>query len=902
MRKEKEPDKKRLRRASTGRSAVLRIRDGGSSRDRSVAKELTTVSVPDEMAGPFLKAQDYVSRYFAERVENPSRSTITISGERYILLRAASMSVEFFDLVKSLYTDKGEEEARAVASNLLFDLAHAIGKADARNFQHRMKVTDPIEKLSAGPIHFAFSGWAFVRIHPESRPSADEDYMLTYDHPFSFEADSWVQRGRKSDTPVCIMNAGYSSGWCEESFGLPLVAAEIECLASGGRHCRFVMAPPSRIEEHLARLQRGGRRRDGATISIPEFFQRKRMEDELRSSRDTLEIRVAERTAELRDANERLRREIEDRQAVEQQLRLLGLAVQNAVEGVLILRASKEGKKPRISFVNEGFCRMTGLEAHDTVGKTLSVLQIAAKDRHVFDDLLRHLAEEKSFEAEVTAIRTDGSEIALEMNFMPIAGDSLSPHWVAVLRDVSERKAQLAALERQALHDVLTGLPNRTLLLDRLEQAIQVAQREEGQLALLVMDLDRFKEVNDTFGHQYGDLLLQQVATRIGQQVRSPDTVARLGGDEFAVLLPHVSDAKAASRVARKVLKSLETSFEVEGQRFDVGASVGIALFPLHGTDSSTLLRKADVAMYFAKHSNSGYFIYAVERDDHTPARLALAVDLKEGLEQEQLVLHYQPKIHMRTGLVTRVEALVRWNHPTEGLMLPDLFIPLAERTGLIKPLTNWVLNTALRQTREWHDEGYPIHVAVNLSARSLQETFLPEVIAEMLDRWNVDPNVLKLEITESSILADPPHVLAIISLLQTLGVRLSLDDFGTGYSSLTHLRQLPIDEIKIDKSFIQGMTTNSGDAAIVRAMIDLAHDLGRQVVAEGLQSNEEWRMLEVLGCDLAQGHLLSPPLPAEELIAWLIETGWGVEAVKKARGAEAATSADVARPRPPAG
>ncbi len=283
---------------------------------------LRTVKVPAPLEPLFLKAQDYVSRYFSKKVQNPELGTISISGERYILLRAASMSVEFFDLVTSLYQDKGEGEAHSVASNLLFDMAHAIGKADANAFHGKMGVREPIEKLSAGPIHFSFSGWAFVEISPESHPTPDNDYFLIYDHPFSFESDTWLRYGRKTALPVCIMNAGYSSGWCEESFGLPLVAVEIECMAAGGAHCRFIMAPPSRIEEHLARhRQRSsepGPRGMRSSVSIPEFFQRKRLEDELRKSHEGLESRVRERTAALTESNELLRKEIAERKRAEE--------------------------------------------------------------------------------------------------------------------------------------------------------------------------------------------------------------------------------------------------------------------------------------------------------------------------------------------------------------------------------------------------------------------------------------------------------------------------------------------------------------------------------------------------------------------------------------------------------
>jgi signal transduction histidine kinase len=298
-------------------------------RDRRLAplarlKPLRTVRVPEPFEPLFRRAQDYVERYFRGKAFRPQHGTISISGERYILLRAASMSVEFFDLVTSLYEDKGPDEARGVASNLLFDVAHAIGKADAQAFHRQMGVADPIEKLSAGPVHFSYSGWAFVDISPESHPSPDQDYFLIYDHPYSFESDTWLRSGRRSTSPVCVMNAGYSSGWCEESFGVPLVAVEIECLAAGGRHCRFIMAPPSRIEEHLARHRRQHRRSRKrvrarrAPTSVPEFFQRKRMEDELRLSHELLEQRVRERTSELTRANAALRREVAERKRAEE--------------------------------------------------------------------------------------------------------------------------------------------------------------------------------------------------------------------------------------------------------------------------------------------------------------------------------------------------------------------------------------------------------------------------------------------------------------------------------------------------------------------------------------------------------------------------------------------------------
>jgi EAL domain-containing protein (putative c-di-GMP-specific phosphodiesterase class I) len=309
----------------------------------------------------------------------------------------------------------------------------------------------------------------------------------------------------------------------------------------------------------------------------------------------------------------------------------------------------------------------------------------------------------------------------------------------------------------------------------------------------------------------------------------------------------------------------------------DVGASIGIVLYPEHGTDARTLLRRADVAMYTAKQRQSGYSFHHGDTESPTADQLTLVVELRGAVERDELLLHYQPKLHLRSGLMTRAEVLMRWQHPTRGMLSPASFIPIAERTGLIRSMTDWLLDHALRQCRVWQDAGAPIHVAVNISARSLLDQALPGKLQRLLDQWDVDPRFLKIEITESSIMADPAHALAILSMLQSMGVRLSIDDFGTGYSSLTHLRELPVDEIKIDKSFVIGMTRNEADASIVRTVIDLAHNLGKQVCAEGVEDRSTWQMLMELGCDLAQGYWIGRPMSAADLMAWLKETSWGL-------------------------
>ncbi len=817
---------------------------------------LETVSVPEQFASIFLRAQQHVASYFADRVENPHQSTILISGERYILVRAASMSVEFFDLVMRLYRERGEIEARNVASNLLFDIAHAIGRADARTFHARMNVSDPVEKLSAGPIHFSYSGWAFVKIFPESRPSPDENYYLIYDHPFSFESDAWMLRKKQTDFPVCVMNAGYSSGWCEESFGIPLVATEVECLAAGGEHCRFIMAPPSRIEGHVEQYirEKGLDSKSlvsPASITVPEFFQRKRMEDELRRSNDQLELRVQERT---------------------ESLRLFESAVQNAIEGILLLSGDPE---PRILFANAGFEKLTGISASDAADQTLTILQISPDEDEMLERMQMHLTRELPFEGEAVATRKDGSRYVLEIHIMPIREKERLTHWVCILRDVSDRRAHLAALEHQALHDVLTDLPNRVLLLDRLEQAILASQRQGNSLALVIMDLDRFKEVNDTFGHHVGDQLLMQVGPRLRSQIRVTDTVARLGGDEFAILLPLISDTDAAIATGRKLVRALEAPFLVDEHAFEVGASVGIAIAPDHGNDAATLMRRADVAMYIAKQTNSGYAVYSAEQDSNSPTRLALMSALRYAIDHGQLVLHYQPIIDLEKGTFSHLEALVRWEHPQHGLLPPDQFIPLAERTGLIVPLTSWVLNEALAQCRAWHDAGLSLGVSVNLSSRTLQDSALADLIAENLHRWRLEAGSLKLELTESSIMSDPDRVSAMLAKLRGMNLRLSIDDFGTGYSSLSHLRLLPVDEIKIDKSFVIDMLTTPSDEAIVHSTIQLAQNLGRRVVAEGVENKPIYERLRELGCNDVQGFYLARPMDARKLEEWMPGVPW---------------------------
>jgi diguanylate cyclase (GGDEF)-like protein/PAS domain S-box-containing protein len=449
---------------------------------------------------------------------------------------------------------------------------------------------------------------------------------------------------------------------------------------------------------------------------------------------------------------------------------------------------------------------------------------------------------------------------------------------VSMIQDVTQRREAEAALlaqaelnEHQALHDALTGLANRTLFRDRIDHTVKTARRSEARAAVLLMDLDRFKEINDSLGHAAGDELLVELGSRLEAALRASDTVARLGGDEFGVLIPDATVPDDVLRVIDRMQSAIAEPVTVQGLPLSLEASIGVALFPDDGDDVETLLQRADVAMYQAKEENAGFAFYdETSSGTHDPGRLTLVGELRRALEQRELTLYYQPKAVLADGDVRSVEALLRWNHPVRGLVPPDDFIPLAQQTGLIKPLTLYVVDEALRQCRAWLDDGLRLSIAVNLSTRNLLDIQFPTEVQGLLERWEVDPSLLELEITESTMLADPVRCKQILERLSDMGIRLSIDDFGTGYSSLAYLKGLPVDEIKIDRSFVMGMDSSEDDATIVRSTIDLGRNLGLEVVAEGVETEAVWDTLSSLGCTVAQGYYLSRPVPPADLRAWL--------------------------------
>jgi diguanylate cyclase (GGDEF)-like protein len=427
----------------------------------------------------------------------------------------------------------------------------------------------------------------------------------------------------------------------------------------------------------------------------------------------------------------------------------------------------------------------------------------------------------------------------------------------------------------QATHDALTGLPNWVLLQDRLDHSLAAAARSTGEVALLLIDLDRFKEINDTLGHSYGDRLLCQVGPRLQSVLRDGDTVGRLGGDEFVVLLPSVDGEGEARAVAARLSEALHRAFDVDGVILDVEASIGIALSPWHGTDTEELLRNADIAMYVAKDMKAGAVVFTPEEHVSTPARLTVLGDLRRALDSEdELFLHYQPKYTLEGGRIEGAEALLRWQHPTLGLIPPGEFIPVAEGTGIILRLTDRVLGLALEQIRRWLDSGHAVPVAVNLSTRCLLDADLPDMVQRMLAEHDVPASLLRLEVTESAVMGDAARCMEVLQRLHDLGVRLSIDDFGTGYSSMAYLRRLPVDELKIDRSFVLGMTTTQQDAVLVRTAIDLGHNLGLTVVAEGVERAEHADALRALGCDVAQGYHYARPMVAGQLSQLLDQVG----------------------------
>ena len=435
-----------------------------------------------------------------------------------------------------------------------------------------------------------------------------------------------------------------------------------------------------------------------------------------------------------------------------------------------------------------------------------------------------------------------------------------------------QRRIEGQAVESRyrALHDELTGLANRALLADEIDRALRVAERERAAVGLLLLDLNKFKEVNDTLGHHAGDLLLTEVAARLTRAVRAGDTVARLGGDEFAVLMPEIHSAGHCSDIARRLLDALEVPIELDGVTVDISGSFGAAVHPLHSSSGPELLQHADIAMYTAKRNRLGVAVYDPEADRHSTRELGLIGELRRAIDEDELVLHYQPKVATSTGEAAGVEALIRWQHPVRGLLQPGDFIPQAEDSEIIVPLTDRVLALALEQHGLWRRGGTVLPVAVNVATVCLLDPAFADRVGAALTRHDVPPGMLTLEITETSIISDPEGASAVLTRLRDMGVRLSVDDFGTGYSSMSYLQSMPLHELKIDRSFVRSAAESHRGTAIVRAVLELAHALDLEVVAEGIEDAATLTLLRDMGCEKAQGYHISRPVPPDALITWM--------------------------------
>jgi len=538
--------------------------------------------------------------------------------------------------------------------------------------------------------------------------------------------------------------------------------------------------------------------------------------------------------------------------------------VDTAREGVWVIDAGG-----RTSFVNARMAEILGYTVAEMAGTSLyDFMDDEGREEaeRRFEQRREGISEQHDFRFK----RQDGDDVWTIVSASPMYNaDGTFAGALAMVTDISERKQQENMVWWQAYHDSLTLLPNRALFEDRLGQLLVMSKRQNSRVGVLFLDLDRFKHINDTLGHGAGDRLLKVVADRLTSCLRAEDTIARMGGDEFTILLPGIDHPEDAAKVAQKLLDALAMPVTIDDQELFVGGSIGISLFPEDGQDPQALLKHADVAMYRAKEQGgNGYYLFTQAMNKSALEHLIMENSLRKAIARNEFHLVYQPQIDLDTGEVTAVEALCRWRHPDLGVVQPAQFIPLAEETGIILQIGEWVLNEACRQTAEWVESGNPLRVSVNISARQFAHPGLTEMVASILERHSLDPKWLDLELTESAIMKVPETSVELLRELRSLGVRLSLDDFGTGYSSLSYLRQFPFDTLKIDRAFVAGLVEDPVDAALVRAMVDLAQALKLEVVCEGVETDEQCRALQDLGCSIMQGYLFSAPITADRVMS----------------------------------
>ena len=561
--------------------------------------------------------------------------------------------------------------------------------------------------------------------------------------------------------------------------------------------------------------------------------------------------------------------DVTERKQAEEELRLIAKAFESTADGIVIV-----DKDQRIVSINNAFTSITGYTREEAVGKNRHFMELERYGRDDYERLCGALNTKGYWQGELWNRRKNGELYPqwLTINAVRDQAGTMT-HYVGVLTDISQRKQDEARLNFLAHHDPLTHLPNRTLFQERSNDAIVRAHRHGGLTGLLFIDLDRFKTINDSLGHAMGDLLLQAVAERLGVCVRESDLVARLGGDEFTVLIDELTEFQDAAIVARKLLDELAKPFSLLEHTLYISASIGITCYPQDGKDVQTLLRNADAAMYRAKEEGrNGYRFFSSEMNTEALATLTMTNSLGLALERQEFILHYQPRFDLISRRITGVEALIRWQHPDLGLVPAAQFIPLAEETGMIGSIWEWVLKTACTQAKAWQIAGLPpLRMAVNLSARQFRQHDLAQSIAVVLNEIGLDASALELEITETMVVQAPERTRLILAELKAMGIAISIDDFGTGYSSLSYLKRYPIDYLKIDRSFINGLPLDADDGAITRAIIAMAKSLKLRVVAEGVETLEQSTFLEAAGCEDGQGYLFSRPQAAPDLKQLLV-------------------------------